>query len=312
MLRCADAPAPPRAQHEVSDGHVHFLSPDLITLWKGLGIPFSKADHFYANIDSIMALSGAKRMKLISMAYVFSSAEFGGGKDEAYAAMKHENNYLAALKSKYPAAITAFYGIDPLHEHALEEIARCHHDLQLDGIKLHFNASQVYLTEKAHLAKAKEVFRYASENRLPLLLHFDNGHRKFGAPDVQILADSILAELDFADLQIAHFGTSGGFGQRTKAVLDAFCDLYERNHPATRHRITFDISAVCLDKDSDGASKLTRRGFAELAEYARKIGFDKIVFGTDYPLYNTQEYLDLLKAKLKLTDNELEAMLADK
>jgi len=36
------------------DKHVHIMSPQLISLWKGMGIPFSKADHYY----SLMLRSG--------------------------------------------------------------------------------------------------------------------------------------------------------------------------------------------------------------------------------------------------------------
>ena len=96
----------------------------------------------------------------------------------------------------------------------------------MDGIKLHFNASQVYLTENEHLAIIKEVFEYASSNQIPILLHFDNGHPKFGKTDVEILADSVLGQLTYVNLQIAHFGTSGGFNEKTKTVLNIFIDLF--------------------------------------------------------------------------------------
>jgi predicted TIM-barrel fold metal-dependent hydrolase len=49
-----------------------------------------------------------------------------------------------------------------------------------------------------------------------------------------------------------------------------------------------------------------------LSDYCRKLGFEKIVFGTDYPLYNSAEYLDVLKAKLKLTNKELIELLKEK
>ncbi|MBL7979411.1 MAG: amidohydrolase family protein [Bacteroidetes Order II. Incertae sedis bacterium] len=295
-------------QH-ISDGHVHLMSPQLIALWKSMGIPFSKKEAFYSDIDTIMTTSGAEKINLISMAYVYSSQEFGGGTQNIIQKFREENDFLAYSKSKYKNRIKAFFGIDPLSEFALEEIKRCYNILKLDGIKIHHNASQVYLTEPEHLQKVKALFQYASDQKIPILMHFDNGHRKFGKTDVQILADSVLAKLDFVDIQIAHFGTSGGFSPKTKEVLDTFIALFNINHPIARQNIKFDISAVALDKDAEGVKQLTESEFIELAEYTRKIGFKRIVFGTDYPLYKSSEYLNILIKKLHLSDKEINQLL---
>lgn len=296
----------------IHDHHVHIMSPQLINLWKEMGIPFSKEDQFYSDIDTILRATSVKSISLVSMAYVYSSEEFGGGTGSAAEKTQSENDYLAHSKSKYPQKIKAYYGIDPLSDFALAEIKRCHNKLKLDGIKLHHNASQVYLTEPEHLAKVKTIFQYASENKIPILMHFDNSHPKFGRADVKILADSVLLNMDYVNLQIAHFGTSGGFNQKTRSVLDGFIELFQSNHPISKHKITFDISAVCLDKDAEGVARLTENEFTELARYCRKLGFNRIVFGTDYPLYRSTEYLDILKTKLKLTASELDILLEDK
>ncbi len=298
--------------NQFHDHHVHIMSPQLISLWKNMGIPFSKEDCYYADIDTILNATKAQSVSLISMAYVYSSEEFGDGAENVEEKIRSENDYLAYAKLKHPNTINAFYGIDPLQESALSEIERCHKKLKLDGIKLHNNASQVYLTVPEHLKKVKAVFRYASDNKIPILMHFDNSHRKFGRTDVKILSDSVLAELKYVNLQIAHFGTSGGFNQKTKEVLDAFIELFKSNHPISKHTITFDISAVCLDKDAEGVTKLTDKDFVELAEYSRKLGFDRIAFGTDYPLYRSDEYLNLLMMKLKLTEDEVTNLMKEK
>lgn len=301
-----------KGKNDLHDHHVHILSPDLIALWKSMGIPFSKADSYYSDVDTIISATKAQSITLVSMAYVYSSEEFGGNSENVAEKFRAENDYLAFAKLKHPNKIKAFYGVDPLQEFALKEIERCHIELNLDGIKLHHNASQVYLTEPSHLEKIKAVFVYASKNRIPILMHFDNSHPKFGKTDVQILSDSILAELEYVNLQIAHFGTSGGFNQKTKDVIDAFIERFQSNHPISKHKITFDISAVCLDKNTEGVTKLTTKEFDELAKYCRKLGFEKIAFGTDYPLYRSDEYLSLLVTKLKMTDVEISSLMKDK
>ena len=60
----------------LTDGHVHILSPELIKIWKGLGIPFSRPDEYYSDIDVILRNTAVRRIDLISMA-CFSSEDFG-------------------------------------------------------------------------------------------------------------------------------------------------------------------------------------------------------------------------------------------
>ena len=296
---------------DATDAHVHILSPELIKIWKGLGIPFSRPDEYYSDIDVILKNTGTKRIDLISMAHVFSSSEFGKFENEREL-VEAENSYVAAARNKYPKKVKAYCSVDPLREYALEELERCRTRLKMDGIKLHHNANQVYLTEPEHLAKVKKVFEFGAKHKTPILLHFDNSHRRFGGPDVDLLVGSILDDLRPVKLRIAHFGTSGGFSPRTKAFLDSFTEHLRTNSKLKRHRIMFDISAVGLDKDSEGVRKLTDEEWTELGEYCRKLGFDRILFATDYPLYRPSEYLEILRKRLGLTNAEIKDLLKKK
>lgn len=296
---------------EASDGHVHILSPELIKIWKGLGIPFSRPDAYYSDIDAILKNTAVKRIDLISMAHVYSSEEFGGFKNERELVEK-ENSYVATARNRHPRKVRAYCSVDPLSDYALEELERCRTALKMDGVKLHHNANQVYLTVPEHLAKVKRVFEFAAKHKLPILLHFDNSHRRFGKPDVDLLAASILNDLKPVKLRIAHFGTSGGFNARTKGFIDAFLDQLNTNIRLKKHKLTFDISAVGLDKDSEGVSKLTNEEWIELATYVRKIGFDRIAFATDYPLYTPKEYAEILRTRLRLSPEEMRSLLRPK
>lgn len=286
------------------DSHVHLMSPDLINYWKQLGIPFSKSAAHYADIDTILYYNKAQSIDLISMAYVYANPEYYA-EDDARQRMAAENDYLLQTARKYPDRITPFFAVDPLRDYAAEELERCRKINSQSGLKLHFNTSQVYLTVPEHLRKVKSVFRKAAEYDLPIILHFDNWHPKFGKPDLELLADSILQDLPPLVLQIAHFGTSGGFNEKTKRFIDAFVELKEENKIPARHTILFDISAVALDKDSEGVPKLTDEGFVELAEYIDKIGIENIVFGTDYPLYRAADYVKILRDRVGLTEAEI-------
>lgn len=285
------------------DSHVHMMSPDLIADWKALGIPFSKPASYYSNIDTLLKRGQAENIDLIGMGYVYESPDFYQGEDR-YERLKKENDYLLATAQKHPDRIRPFFTVDPLKEYALDEFNRCIDRHPGSGLKLHFNASQVYLTEPTHLAKVKPLFRLAAEKKAPVLLHFDNSHPKFGVPDVQLFVDSILKVLPALNINIAHFGTSGGFNEKTRTVLDAFIGQYQKGQIPSRHQLFFDLSAVALNKDSDGVPKLTPSEFKELGSYIRKLGVKKVVFGTDYPLYTSEEYFQILINEVGLTSEE--------
>src|SRR5690606_35983243 len=129
------------------------------------------------------------------MAYVYSSAEFGRAPADADALIRLENDYLASLKRRHPERIRAFFGIDPLYAGAQDEWVRCHQTLGLDGMKLHFNASQADLHRPDHLVRVREAFAYAADHRLPVILHLDNTETESGGEAFRLFADSILAPL---------------------------------------------------------------------------------------------------------------------
>jgi len=311
LVVTSDSVIADKPDKEIFDSHVHIMSPRMIKLFKDVGIPFSKPDADYSNLDAIIKRLGTKKMNLVSMAYLFGHPEFGKVENELET-VKAENDYVLAAKKKSPKTIKAYCGVNPMKDYALAEVKRCHKKLKTDGIKLHFNANQVYLTEPEHLAKVKPIFKYIAKKKLPILLHFDNSHPKFGEPDIKLFANEILADIKPAKIQIAHFGTSGGFNEKTKRVIDAFIKQFETNSKMKKHKIMFDISAVALDKDSEGVSKLTDEEFAELAVYARKLGVKRIIFGTDYPLYSAQEYVDILKTRVKFSKAEMKTIMSNR
>lgn len=293
------------------DSHVHLMSPALIKDWEELGIPFAKSREHYSNLDTILHYNQAQNLNLVGMGYLYGNPEYYQG-GEAKQRMKAENNYLLATSKPHLKRVRPYIAIDPLQGYALEEIERCYQVNPKVGLKLHFNVSQVYLTEPDQLKKVKEVFSMAAGYQLPILLHFDNWHPKFGAPDLELLMDSILSHIPPVSLQIAHLGTSGGFNAKTKNFLDIYLRLREQNRVPVNHHLVFDISAVALDKDSDGVPQLQTEEFVDLGRYIRKIGLNQILFGTDYPLYRSPQYLDILENKVGLSPPEIQQLFGRK
>ena len=92
-----------------------------------------------------MGVNGAESLPLISMVYTYSSAWFTNNIVEVPDLIRLENGYIFWAKSKFPYKIQAYFRIDPLYEDAMDEIIRCHTTLHLDGIKLLFKVSSIWL-----------------------------------------------------------------------------------------------------------------------------------------------------------------------
>lgn len=305
---CVKQPEPDSV-HGIYDRHVHLMSPALIADWKAMGIPFSRAEAHYSDIDTILGQVQARHVDLVGMGYVFANPDYYQGEDP-YGMLKQENDHLLAAAGKYPQRVRPFIAVDPLQDYCREELERCLRINPAIGLKVHHSASQVYLTEPEHLRKVRSLMQKAAENGVPVLMHFDNWHPKFGKPDLELLVDSILQQIPPVSLRIAHFGTSGGFNQKTKTIIDTFLELKAAGRIPQRHEVKFDISAVALDKDSEGVQKLAEEEFRELAAYVRKLGVENIVFGTDYPLYSSDAYIRILKERVGLTDAEIAKITA--
>jgi uncharacterized protein len=293
------------------DCHVHIMSPQLVNDWKQMGIQFSRPDYYYSDIDSIVRIVNTEKIDLISMAHVYTSEEFYSGNDGPEKLSK-ENDFVLEVANKYPKTIRPFISIDPLKTSALEELERCHNLNNNIGLKMHFSASQVYLTVQSHLNMASQMFNWAADKGLPILLHFDNWHPKFGARDLNILVDSILANSKPLTITIAHFGTSGGFSQKTIDFIEEYVALVKEHKIPKQHKVYLDISAVALDKDSEGVQKLKPEQFVQLKTYILNIGSKNIAFGTDYPLYTPSVYADILRHKVGLKNRFIKQILAIK
>jgi predicted TIM-barrel fold metal-dependent hydrolase len=287
----------------VFDHHVHVLSPALVERWKILGVPFSKPDYAYSDIDSILKFDPADGMFLVSMAYLFASPEFSDSLERQNVA--RENDFVAGLARKHPDKLFAFCGVNPLREYAGAELLRCRRDLGMYGLKLHFSSSGVSLKNPVHLARVRSILDLAAGEGMGVILHFDNGTDRFDSADVGLLIDSVLVPARPMTLYLAHLGTSGGYTYLTRIILRRFTDAFREIPALAKHHIWFDISAVGLTETSDQVPPLTPEDFADLSAQLTELGLDRVVFGTDYPAFNSVAYLTALESNMTLTREEL-------
>ncbi len=286
----------------VFDHHVHLLSPRLVEKWKALGVPFSKPDYAYSDIDSIMKFNRADGMFLVSMAYLYATPDFTDSLELRN--VREENDYVIGLAERHPERLHAFCGLNPLRTYAEDELRRCR-GAGAAGLKLHFASSDVSLENPAHLVRVRSIVSAATGLGMPVLLHLDNQRETFGAGDARILIDSVIIPTPGLELFLAHCGTSGGYTYKTRMILGLFTDSLKTNRVLGGHRIWFDISAVGLTEPAEQVPPLTPEDFADLSGQLLSLGPDRIVFGTDYPVFNTTAYLSTLEDNTTLTPGEL-------
>ena len=121
------------------DSHVHLMSPELIKYWKELGIPFSKSESNYSDIDTILANNKATYINLIGMGYVYGNPEYYEG-DDAYQQMMNENNYLLKVAEKYEdKMVFAVASVRDLSERWITDFELLEEIERKDGCSLSYN-----------------------------------------------------------------------------------------------------------------------------------------------------------------------------
>jgi predicted TIM-barrel fold metal-dependent hydrolase len=285
------------------DHHVHVLSPALIERWKTVGVPFSKPDYAYSDVDSILKFDPADGMFLVSMAYLYSTPGFTDSAERANVA--RENDFVAGLARKHPGRLYAFCAVDPLRPWAVDELLRCRRELGMYGLKLHFATSGVSLADSTHLARVRKMFAVASAERMPVMVHLGPTADGAGGAEARLLIDSLLAPSGPVELILAHLGTSGGYTFATKAIVRRFAEALRTRPELREHTIWFDLSAVGLTTASEQAAALTPEDFTDLSADLRELGLERVVFGTDYPAFNSVAYMSTLEEGLPLTREEL-------
>jgi predicted TIM-barrel fold metal-dependent hydrolase len=288
------------------DHHVHFMSADFLALLKKIGFPLSRPEAQYTDPAEILKTNPAGKAFFISMAYQL--AGFGFGEAE-YARVQAENDNLAKAAAEHPGRIFGFFSVHPLRDYAMKEVLRCHGELKLHGLKLHFDNSKINLRDPAHAKAVRDLLQIAGERKFPVLIHLDNRTPEFGRPDAQAFLDEILAKVPPLELYIAHLGTGGGFREQTKDVLELFERALKDRPEIWRHDIRFDISGVAFAEPLTRVPVLKEGQGREIGGILRRIGLDRFVFATDYPIVDAVAYLRQLRMTLGLSPEELEKIL---
>ncbi|PHN01711.1 amidohydrolase family protein [Flavilitoribacter nigricans] len=296
---------------KIVDYHVHIFSEALLENLElqgydmaGSGFQILETDKSsYRDIDRILQQNSRAKMLLISAGYAYDDRdrEDKAGSEQV---VQRENDLLSTIVHRYPDRLIGFYGVHPLQDFSLQEIVRCDEELKLHGIKLHLQGNRIRLDDTTHLNHLKAIFDLAAARSIPLLIHNNAWDLQAGAEYARQFIDNLLKDADPLTIIFAHTGGGGAYFDYTHDLLAVFRDYFAEDETSGKHRIYFELSGTVSDKDIPG-----ERPLSDLAEMITAIGAERFLFGSDYPVRNSEKYIQELSEQLPLDESVLKGII---
>jgi predicted TIM-barrel fold metal-dependent hydrolase len=213
--------------------------------------------------------AGIRHGVVLSLGYQRGGTDDQEAPDE-YAAIRRENDWVAAEAARFPGRLTAFCGIDPLRSYALEELRRCARLAGVRGIKLHFGSSGVDLRNPRHLLTIQQLFAEANRQRLAIVVHLMSDD--YGPALTQLFLERVLPSAPDIPVQIAHLAGAGP-GLDADEALQVFARAAEAGDRRMRN-VYFDVGSTVTLTSS-------RRERDLVAQRLRQLGLQRILFASD-------------------------------
>ena len=309
----SDSAAPP------ADHHMHVWSADardaLVRLMaagregEAPQIPTFDGDQVLAELDS----AGIERGVLLSTAYFFGSPDVDF--EDERRRVRRENDRVARQVAEHPDRLVAFFGVNPLADYAADEAERCASTPECVGMKLQLANSDVDLRNSGHVRELGDFFRRAGELDLAIIIHLQTRREDFGRRDVEAFVDEVIPAAPDVPVQVAHMGGDSRFDSATVRSFDALADAMEE-HPERMDDVFFDMGLVPFPEQrargDTARQRVYRRWNRRFAEAVRRVGPDRVVFGTDYPEARPGQYARRLRQSLPLTPSEIRDLFDDR
>ncbi|MDZ7716479.1 MAG: amidohydrolase family protein [Balneolaceae bacterium] len=308
----AQSPAVDSLDVQLVDHHVHtFSSRDRKYLVNRIDGLDSLPPLGFEQYIEVMKEENVKKAAILSTAYFFSQKASTSKQD--FKAVKSDNNWIAKSISKHPDKFVGFFSINPLSDSTFVEIERNASKEEFRGLKLQLANSKVDFRNESHVRRLAEVFKKANSLGLGIVVHLRTQDKSYGKKDAQIFIDEVLSQAPDIPVQIAHLAGWGGYDKQTDEALSVFAERISNNN--LRDNIYFDLSAVirpARNSNTDSAKTdknqspdwYPQNRYVQVTEQLRKIGLDRILFGTDWPEWSPGKYKSDIIKKLKLTKKE--------
>lgn len=210
--------------------------------------------------------------------------------------IKRRNEWTCQMAQEHKKLVP-FLSVDPIvgQEAMMEELLDKIDNYNARGLKIHPGEGYFFPDDQTLLP----VYETLEKRGLPVISH---GGPDIANPDPNYSRPGAFAKVTekFPGLKlvIAHLGGRGFFDESVEMA---------RKYP----NIFFDTSAVIPgDKNGEPLQDLSPLSNDEAVEWIRKIGVDRVMFGSDYPWYHPQWGLKRF-LKLDFSEEEKKALLAE-
>jgi uncharacterized protein len=312
----------------VADHHAHLQSPTAArllnegaTLHADEASPEKEKPYTAKDLISAMDAIGVRRAAALSEAYLLGS-RFVHVSNEAKV-VDQENDWTLRQVAQYPKRLVGFCSVNPIKPYAMSAIKHCERIGLRGGLKLHLAASHFRFENSGEVRQLQDVFREANRLRMPILIHLHPDDEKWdGKRDSLVFLEQILPLAPDVPVQVAHMVGWGGYDRSADAALTTFADQCA-SQPKVCDRLYFDISAVLVPPSAATAppgsdlrfmhenQKDFSEGPARLAANLRRIGLERILFATDWPVFTQKEYIKLLRTDLQLAPAEIDRIFSN-
>jgi uncharacterized protein len=277
----------------------------------------------YTAKDLVAALDavGIPRATALSEAYLLAGKNEPTGAEKK--AVDEENDWTLSEVKQFPKRLVGFCSVNPIRSYALAAIQHCEKIGLRGGLKLHLAAANFHFSNPAQLRQLQDAFREANRQHMPILLHLHPDDDNWdGARDSLVFFQHVLSQAPDVPVQIAHMAGWGGYDRSADAALSTFARQCAQ-HPKTCAHLYFDISGVLIPPAAAQAPAGSDLRFAyehqknfpsgpqRLAANIRKLGLQRILFATDWPVFEMKESIKLLRNQTQLTSAEVDQIFAN-
>lgn len=239
-------------------------------------------------------------MVLLSSPYTYKKLNDTENIDDLRAFIQRENNFLKDLVYSNRDNLYGFCGINPNWEFALEEVVRCIDTLKMDGIKFHFQANQIDFENATTKKNILSILKYLFTKDAPVLIHLNGYDLTSGGEIAREFIQSFIETTDEQFIIFAHSGGPGGFTKFTLDVLNEFKDYFNKRPYKKKNKIYFELSGTILQRPYPG--KIESKEIIRMMDF---LGYDRFLFGSDYPFQSSKSYLKTLEEELQELGPEL-------
>ncbi len=151
------------------------------------------------------------------------------------------------------------------------------------------------------MEKLRAIIGVMNEHGLPVVIHLRNLDPEYGHKHAALFIDQIAKHAPAVTFQLAHMGGWGSYDDGTDGAVQAFLEAIEAGD-LDRSRIWFDVAAVV-----DGETPADV--YPTLRQRLREIGFDRLLFASDWDEIEPEAYARMLRERLQLSDGEMTQLM---